>query len=62
MSVIIELNTVRRDLQRAFEDIASRDQQMAELRRKLILAQKAEQKARQERDELKGKTIIMETM
>nr|XP_039253098.1 girdin-like isoform X1 [Styela clava] len=59
---LIELASARHDLQRALEDIASRDHQLSELRRNLVSAQRQEQKARKERDELKGKTIIMESM
>lgn len=58
----MELSVVKRDLQRAREDIFSRDEQLSELRRNLSSSQRQEQKARQQRDELKGKTIIMESL
>ena len=45
-----------------FLDIASRDKQISELKRKFLESQKLEHKARQERDELQGKTIIMESL
>ncbi|XP_076815768.1 uncharacterized protein LOC143461781 isoform X2 [Clavelina lepadiformis] len=57
-----DMKALKRDLQRSLENIASRDKQISELKRKFLESQKLEHKARQERDELQGKTIIMESL
>ena len=43
-------------------ELASKDRQLIDMKRKFVESQRMEQKARQERDELQGKTIVMESM
>lgn len=39
-----------------------KEKQLLEMKKKLVETQKSEQRARQERDELQGKAIIMESL
>jgi len=45
-----------------FAEITSKDRQLFEIKKKFMESQRSEQKIRQERDELQGKAIIMESL
>ena len=43
-------------------EISSKDKQLSDLKKKFLESQRIEQRLRQERDELHGKAIIMESL